>query len=70
MFQEKLRVVEDLFSERGCYQLGSKMQKRLKLAEVVFCSRGLYSKPWSMILEKQRMALLFSVLFYEKGCFL
>ncbi len=51
-------------SETASFQLESNLQKRLKLAEVVFCSRGLYSKPWSVILEKQRMALFFSVLFY------
>jgi hypothetical protein len=33
VLQEKLRVAEDLFSERGCSQLGPNLQKRLKLAE-------------------------------------
>ncbi len=38
MLQKKLRVVEDLFSERGCFlPAGSNLQKRLKMVEVVFC---------------------------------
>jgi hypothetical protein len=59
--QEKMRVAEDKFSERGCSQLGPNLLKRLKLAEVVFCSRGLFLRSWSMILEKQRLARFFSL---------
>jgi hypothetical protein len=40
MLQDKLRVAEDLFSERGCSQLGPNLQKRLKLAEVFSVSEA------------------------------
>ncbi len=36
MLQEKLRVAEDLLSERGCFQLGSNLQKRMKLVAGCF----------------------------------
>ncbi len=65
MLPASIQSAEETETGRGCFLLAmplleSNLQKRLKLAKVVLLARSLF-RPWSMILEKQRIALFFSM---------